>query len=84
MCRFHERNLCDGPLPLEKYDGILLHNVMLYFPDDVRSRLLLEVHRTLPEDGFLLLGPSEQPGLPEHFQAELKVNACYYMPLPVT
>ena len=78
MCRFHERNLCNGSLPLEKYDGILLRNVMLYFPDEVRRRLLLEVHRMLPPDGFLLLGASEQPGLPEHFQAELKGNACYY------
>jgi len=82
MCRFLERNLCDGPLPLEKYDGILLRNVMLYFPDEVRRRLLLEVHRMLPEDGFLLLGASEQPGLPDHFQAELHGNACFYRPLP--
>ena len=81
MCRFHERNLCDGALPLEKYDGVLLRNVMLYFPAHVRTRLLLDVHRMLPADGFLLLGASEQPGLPEHFQAELKANACWYRPL---
>ena len=84
MCHFHERNLCNGTLPLERYDGILLRNVMLYFPEEVRRRLLLEVHRMLPADGFLLLGPSEQPGLPEHFRAELSANACYYRPLPVT
>jgi chemotaxis protein methyltransferase CheR len=84
MCHFHERNLCDGPLPMEHYDGILLRNVMLYFPDEVRKRLLLDVRRMLPPDGFLLLGASEQPGLPEHFQAELKANACYYRPLPVS
>jgi chemotaxis protein methyltransferase CheR len=84
LCRFHERNLCDGSLPLEKYDGILLRNVMLYFPAQVRTRLLLDLYRMLPADGFLLLGASEQPGLPEHFQAELNANACYYRPLPVT
>jgi chemotaxis protein methyltransferase CheR len=81
MCRFHERNLCDGSLPLEKYDGILLRNVMLYLPDEVRRSLLLEVHRMLPADGFLMLGASEQPGLPEHFQVELNANACWYRPL---
>jgi len=84
VCRFHERNLCDGSLPLEKYDGILLRNVMLYFPDEVRRRLLLGVHGMLPVDGFLLLGASEQPELPEHFQAELKANACWYRPLAVS
>ncbi|MBV8631428.1 MAG: protein-glutamate O-methyltransferase CheR [Silvibacterium sp.] len=81
MCRFHERNLCEGLLPLEKYDGILLRNVMLYFPAQIRTRLLLDLYRVLPADGFLLLGASEQPGLPEHFQAELAENACYYRPL---
>ena len=84
MCRFHERNLCDGSLPFERYDGILLRNVMFYFSNEVRRQLLLEVHGMLPADGFLLLGSSEQPGLPEHFQAELKANACYYRPLAVS
>ncbi len=81
MCRFYRRNLCDGPLPFEKYDGILLRNVMLYFPDELRRTLLLQVHRMLAPDGFLILGSSEQPGLRDHFQAELKANAVYYTPL---
>lgn len=81
MCRFYRRNLCDGPLPFEKYDGILLRNVMLYFPDELRRTLLLQVHRMLAPDGFLILGSSEQPGLRDHFQAELKANAVYYAPL---
>ena len=84
ICRFHERNLCGGSLPLERYDGILLRNVMFYLSDGDRRRLLLEVHRMLPADGFLLLGSSEQPGLPEYFEAELKSNACYYRPLPAS
>lgn len=81
ICRFHERNLCGSSLPLERYDGILLRNVMFYFSEEARRQLLLEVHRMLPPDGFLLLGSSEQPGLPAHFQVELKDNACWYRPL---
>jgi len=81
MCRFYRRNLCDGPLPFEKYDGILLRNVMLYFPDELRRTLLLRVHRMLAPDGFLILGSSEHPGMPDHFQAELNGNAVYYSPL---
>lgn len=83
ICRFYPCNLCEGPLPLEKYDGILLRNVMMYFPDEVRRQLMLHMHRILQADGFLILGSGEQPALPELFQAELKGSACYYRPLPV-
>jgi chemotaxis protein methyltransferase CheR len=81
MCRFYQCNLCEGPLPMERFDGILLRNVMLYFPDEARRKLLLHVHRILRSDGFLILGSSEQPALPRFFQAELKGSACYYVPL---
>jgi chemotaxis protein methyltransferase CheR len=81
ICRFYQCNLCEGPLPLEKYDGILLRNVMMYFPDEARRQLLLRVHRMLRPDGFLILGSGEQPALPDLFQAALKGSACYYRPL---
>jgi chemotaxis protein methyltransferase CheR len=81
MCHFHRRNLCEGPQPFERYDGILLRNVMLYFPAETRRRLLIQIHGMLCSDGFLLLGSSEQPDLPDHFQAVLKSNACYYRPI---
>jgi chemotaxis protein methyltransferase CheR len=82
VCRFYQCNLCEGPLPLEKYDGILVRNVMMYFPDESRRQLLRHVHSILQPDGFLILGSSEQPAVPDLFQAELKGNACYYRPLP--
>jgi hypothetical protein len=40
------------------------------------------MHSVLHPDGFLILGSSEQPGLPYHFRAQLKANACYYRPCP--
>ena len=84
MCRFYRRNLCDGPMLLEKYDGRLLRNVMLYFSIEKRRQLLLEMHSMLPPDGFLILRPSEQPDQLDHFQAVLAANTCYYRPLPST
>jgi chemotaxis protein methyltransferase CheR len=80
MCRFHQRNLCDGPLPFENYDVILLRNVMIYFAPEARIRLLRDVHRLLPPDGALILGSSEQPDLPDHFRPVFKGSACYYQP----
>jgi chemotaxis protein methyltransferase CheR len=81
ICRFQQRNLCARTLLLEKYDSILLRNVMLYFPQETRRRLLLSIHRALAPDGFLILGSSEQPGLPAYFQPVLAHNACYYRPI---
>lgn len=82
ICHFHQRNLCNGPMLLEKYDGILLRNVMLYFSIETRKRLLLSIHRILEPDGFLILGSGEQPELSGHFRAVLARGSCYYTPIP--
>lgn len=82
LCRFYQRNLCNEPMLLEKYDGILLRNVLLYFPMEIRRRLLVNVHRILTPDGFLILGSSEQTGLPEYFEPVVTQDTCYYRPLP--
>ncbi len=82
LCRFSQRNLCEWPAQREIYDGILLRNVMLYFPMPVRERLLLNLHRVLAPDGFLILGSSEQPYMLDHFRPVLSQNACFYRPLP--
>jgi chemotaxis protein methyltransferase CheR len=81
ICRFQQRNLCNGPILMEKYDGILLRNVMLYFSMETRHQLLLNLHRILAPNGFLILGSSEQPGLPGHFQPVTACNSCYYLPI---
>lgn len=82
LCRFQQRNLCNGLALLEPFDGILLRNVMLYFPLETRRQLLLNIHRVLARDGFLILGSSEQPELPTHFEAVVANNSCcYYKPV---
>lgn len=81
LCRFYRRNLTGGPAWMEKFDGVLLRNVMLYFPPETRRQVLMNVHRILAPDGFLILGSSEQPGMPEHFQLAMEHNTCYYRPL---
>jgi chemotaxis protein methyltransferase CheR len=81
ICRFYQRNLCNQPMLGEQNDGILLRNVMLYFPLETRRELLQNVHRILAPDGFLILGSSEQPELPAHFQTVVANNTCYYKPI---
>jgi len=81
MCLFQQRNLTHAQMLFEKYDGILLRNVMLYFSAETRCQVLQNVHNMLAPDGFLVLGSSEQPGMPTHWQAVLSRKACYYKPL---
>ena len=81
MCRFQQRNLCAMPVLFERFDGILLRNVMLYFSDETRQRLLTQLHSTLAPDGFLILGSSEQASMPELWQPVLEKKACYHRPV---
>ncbi len=81
LCRFQQVNLCGETLPFtEQFDVILLRNVMLYFNQETRKRLLAQVHRLLAEDGVLLLGSSEQPADLSLWKSVLARGTTYYIP----
>lgn len=80
MCRFQQRNLSHVFPALERYDGVLLRNVLFYFPDATRRRILRNIHAALCPDGFLLLGSSEQISQHDLWQAVMDGDACYYRP----
>jgi chemotaxis protein methyltransferase CheR len=81
LCHFQQLNLCHTPLPFrERFDVILLRNVMLYFVQETRRTLLEHVHRLLAPDGILLLGSAEQPPESSLWEASLAGGACYYRP----
>ncbi len=84
MCRFQQRNLCDTPPTQERFDVILLRNVMIYFPPETRRKVLLTMHRSLAPDGMLFLGLSEQARMDSHWQTVLTAKAVWYRPLPVS
>ncbi|MDB5051679.1 MAG: methyltransferase, CheR-type [Fibrobacteres bacterium] len=53
-------NLAFPPFPMQgPMDMILCRNVMIYFDNPVRERLLAEFHRLLRPGGYLLVGHSE-------------------------
>ena len=84
MCNFRQANLC-GPRPpfhraSDRFDGIFLRNVMLYFSQETRRSLLSAIHRLLPPDGFLLLGSTEQPADPSLWTAVLAGGTCHFKP----
>jgi chemotaxis protein methyltransferase CheR len=57
---FRRLNLASPPFPMNgPHDIIFARNVMIYFDNDVRRRLLDEVHRLLRPDGYLIVGHAE-------------------------
>ena len=81
LCNFRVANLCGNQLPFtEKFDLIFLRNVMLYFSQESRKKLLANVHRLLAPDGLLFLGSSEQPADPSIWTPTLAGGTCYFRP----
>lgn len=60
LVAFSHINLSATPFPMKgPLDMIFIRNVMIYFEDDIRQRLLREAQRLLRPGGYLLVGHSE-------------------------
>lgn len=60
MVTFSRINLSTTPFPMKgPMDLIFIRNVMIYFDDDTRKRLLAEASRLLRPGGYLMVGHSE-------------------------
>lgn len=60
MVVFRQANLSKLPMPLKgPLDVVFCRNVMIYFEDDLRRRLVAEYERLLKPGGYLLVGHSE-------------------------
>lgn len=70
IIEFKKLNLADSFLSLGGFDIILCRNVLIYFDDKTKTRILNEIHHLLSEDGTLLLGSSENIyGLCDNFKS---------------
>jgi chemotaxis protein methyltransferase CheR len=60
LITFQRLNLTNTPFPMKgPFDLIFCRNVMIYFDNVMRKRLLEEFHRLLKTGGFLLVGHAE-------------------------
>jgi chemotaxis protein methyltransferase CheR len=64
----------------DRFDVILLRNVMLYFSHETRRTLLAGVHRLLGPEGVLFLGSSEQPTDASIWTSVLAGGTCHFRP----
>lgn len=68
---FKRLNLSQPPFPMKgPLDAIFCRNVMIYFDNQVRSRLLQDQYRLLKKQGYLMVGHSESlTGLVSSFRS---------------
>jgi chemotaxis protein methyltransferase CheR len=69
---FRRLNLATPPFPMRgPMDVVFCRNVMIYFDNQVRCRLLEEIYRLLKPGGYLMVGHAESlTGLVSNFKAE--------------
>jgi len=59
-CVFARLNLMNTPYKMKgPFDLIFCRNVMIYFDNELRRRILGEMHRLLRDDGYLFVGSAE-------------------------
>jgi chemotaxis protein methyltransferase CheR len=57
--QFRTFNLLDDPAPLGRFDVIFCRNVLIYFDQPTKAKVLDRLARLLPPDGYLYLGGAE-------------------------
>ncbi len=79
MVDFINLNLAK-PLPyMGKFDLIICRNVLIYFDEETRARIFSAFSNILTDDGFLLLGASENTyGVTDKFVSDRFGNTLFY------
>ncbi|HYD98411.1 MAG TPA: protein-glutamate O-methyltransferase [Alphaproteobacteria bacterium] len=59
MVQFREFNLLSDPSQLGQFDIVFCRNVLIYFDQPTKAKVLESIARIMPSDGFLYLGGAE-------------------------
>jgi chemotaxis protein methyltransferase CheR len=84
MVQYRQFNLLQDPAPLGRFDVVFCRNVLIYFDQQTKARVLNGIAKLLPEDGFLFLGGAETVlGVTDRFQL-MPGQRGVYGPAPTT
>jgi len=69
MVQYKEFNLLNDPRALGKFDVVFCRNVLIYFDQPTKAKILNNVSGLMPNDGYLFLGGAETVlGITDKFQ----------------
>ncbi|HVJ32887.1 MAG TPA: protein-glutamate O-methyltransferase CheR [Terriglobia bacterium] len=69
MVQYREFNLLQDPVSLGRFDVVFCRNVLIYFDQPTKAKVLNGIAKQMPNDGFLILGGAETVlGLTDRFQ----------------
>jgi hypothetical protein len=67
--QYREFNLLTDPASLGRFDVVFCRNVLIYFDQPTKAKVLNGIAKQMPEDGYLILGGAETVlGLTDRFQ----------------
>jgi chemotaxis protein methyltransferase CheR len=80
MARFERIDLRNKMNALGPFDLVFCRNVMIYFDEETKRKVLKEIHGTLSRGGWLLLGGTEAAsGLDEWYERQTVGNITVYI-----
>ncbi len=80
MATFREFNLLGDLMPLGQFDVVFCRNVLIYFDQPTKTRVLEQIARIMPADGLLYLGGAETVlGITERFKPLESQRGLYVM-----
>jgi chemotaxis protein methyltransferase CheR len=80
MARFERIDLRNSMRSLGPFDLVFCRNVMIYFDEETKRKVLKEIHGTLYRGGWLLLGGTETvSGLDEWYERQTLGNITVYI-----
>jgi chemotaxis protein methyltransferase CheR len=69
MVQYKEWNLLNDPAPLGRFDIVFCRNVLIYFDQPTKAKVLAGIAKQMPDDGYLFLGGAETVlGISDKFQ----------------
>jgi chemotaxis protein methyltransferase CheR len=78
MVRYREYNLLHDLKPLGAFDVVYCRNVLIYFDNATKAKVLAQIRSLMPDDGILFLGGAETVlGISEQFKPIPDLRGLY-------